>query len=67
MACVNPAHHRFHLIESYRSRPRAVRRITEVNAAGYRAYLVIVGHQVVVHISEGKRGDLRGLPPTRVR
>ena len=61
MAHPNPAHHRFPTIETYRSRPRAQRRIATLNAAGYRAYL-IVGWQIIVHISEGKRADLSGLP-----
>jgi len=58
----NPAHHQFHAIELYRSRPRAVRRVAQINGAGYRAYMVIVRRLVVVHISEGKRADLSGLP-----
>jgi hypothetical protein len=62
MAHPNPAHHRFHAIETYRSRPRATRRVAHLNAAGYRAYMVIVRRLVVVHISEGKRADLAQLP-----
>jgi hypothetical protein len=62
MAHPNPAHHRFHAIEIYQSRPRAVRRVAQVNGAGYRAYLIVVGRQTIVHVSEGKRPDLSGLP-----
>jgi len=64
MAHPNPAHHRFHAIETYRSRPQAKRRVATLNAAGYRAYL-IVGRQSIVHVSEGKRADLSGLPKSR--
>ncbi len=62
MAHPNPAHHRFHAIETYRSRPRATRRVAHLNAAGYRAYMVVFRRLLVVHISEGKRPDLSGLP-----
>jgi len=62
MAHPNPAHHRFHAIETYRSRPRAARRVVQLNGAGYRAYLIVVGRQTIVHVSEGKRPDLSGLP-----
>jgi hypothetical protein len=61
MAHPNPAHDRFHTTETYRSRSRAERRIAKLNAAGYRAYL-IVGRHIIVHVSEGKRADLSGLP-----
>jgi len=62
MARPNPAHDRFHVVETYRSRPRAVRRVAQLTGAGFRAYMVIVRRLVVVHISEGKRADLFGLP-----
>jgi hypothetical protein len=49
--------------EQYRTVPAAVRRVDQINAAGYRAYAVELGaRRHVVHISEGKRGDLRELP-----
>jgi len=62
MAHPNPAHHRFHVVETYHSRPRAVRRVAQLTGAGFRAYMVIVRRLVVVHISEGKRADLAQLP-----
>jgi hypothetical protein len=62
MAHPNPAHHRFHTTETYRSRPRAVQRIAQLNAAGYRAYLIVAGREAIVHVSEGKRSSLSGLP-----
>jgi hypothetical protein len=57
------ARHRFHVAEQYRTAPAAVRRVAQVNAAGYRAYSVgMAARRYVVHISEGKREDLRALP-----
>jgi hypothetical protein len=61
MAHPNPAQDRHHVVETYRSRARASRRVAQVNGAGFHAYMV-VGRQTVVHISEGKRQDLSALP-----
>ena len=58
----NPAHHRFHVIEHYRSRVRAVQRVSRLNVAGFKAYMVVSRRYVIVHVSEGKRGDLYALP-----
>jgi hypothetical protein len=65
MAHPNPAHHRYHAIEAYRSRPRAARRVAQLRDAGFRAYMVVFQRFVVVHISEGKRQDLGQLPKPR--
>ena len=69
MATISPAHDRHHVIEHYRLRVRALRRVAQINSAAFRAYLVDMAgalpatRRFVVHISEGKRADLRGLPP----
>jgi hypothetical protein len=64
MSRINPARDRFHAVERYRSWWRAARRVAELNGAHYHAYLV-VGRTVVVHVSNGKRLDLRRLPRRR--
>jgi hypothetical protein len=74
MANASPARDQFHVTERYRTRPSALRRIMQVSSAGYRAYMVDMAGvtpaagRYVVHVSEGRRGDLRALPtPTRRR
>jgi len=68
MAHPNPARHRFHVTEQYRLRTRARRRLAQVSGAGFRAYMVDMAgtlpasRRYAIHISEGKRADLRGLP-----
>ena len=72
MATTNPAHDRHHVREAYRSRLAATRRRDRLATAGYRAYLVDMAgtlpasRRYAIHISEGKRADLRG-PPTGKR
>jgi hypothetical protein len=67
MAHPNPAHHQHHAIETYRSRALAVRRVAQLNVAGFRAYMVVFRGLVVVHVSDGKRRDLSGLPKAGAR
>jgi len=69
MANSNPARHRHHARETYRSNDAARRRAQQVTAAGFRAYTVDMGpaarrrERYAVIITEGKRGDLRTMPP----
>lgn len=68
MAHVNPAHHRHHARETYRTRGAAQRRAEQVIAAGFSAYTVDMGPEArrrdryAVLITEGRRGDLAALP-----
>jgi len=64
MAHPNPAHHRFHVVETYHSRPRPVRRVAQLSRApGSAPYMVIVRRLwSPCMISEGKRADLAQLP-----
>jgi hypothetical protein len=44
-----------------------VRRVAQLNVAGFRAYMVVFRGLVVVHVSDGKRRDLSGLPKAGAR
>ena len=68
----DPLYHRLYdyerLVRVYeRQPPPGWASMAQINAAGFHAYIVVFRGLVVVHVSEGKRPDLSGLPKVGAR